>query len=443
MQAWESFLGILQQHFGDETFSKWIRPLKLVHFDACNLYLEAQNSFQIEWFEEHVRAKAKQLLHNNNSHPIKIHITCGEIEPRVRKEVKKEVTPEKPSFVLIRDSLLEEMSQETFIFSPSNRILSSLLESFIDKAESLDFNPLYFHGEACCGKTHFLQAFAHCFRKKGYKTLYVRAETFTENVVHAIRTGNMLDFRNEHRHVDVLIVDNIQYLAKKAATQEEFFHTFNTLHSQGKQIILSADTPPSLLQDIEPRLVSRFEWGLVLPIHKLEKEYLLEMLKSRSKSLSFPVSDAVLKFLVETFSSSIKALQKSLDALVLRSSNTLSKMNSVQLAKDILSDLIRLEQKVVLNPERIVVCVANFFSLNAKDILSKSQTQECTAPRQIAMFLCRKELKMPFARIGEFFKRDHSTVMSSVKSVEERVKKQDKETLAILTSIKKTMLQVA
>ncbi len=251
----------------------------------------------------------------------------------------------------------------------------------------------------------------------------------------------MLDFRKKHRHVDVLIVDNIQYLAKKSATQEEFFHTFNALHSLGKQIILSADSPPSLLYEIEPRLVSRFEWGLVLPIHKLEKQYLLQMLKNRSISLSFPVSDSVLKFLIDTFSSSVKALQKSMDALVFRSSNIPSMTISTQMAKDLLVDLINLEKKTVLNPNCIVLCVANSFSLHAKEILSKSQTQECTAPRQIAMFLCRKELKMPFAKIGEFFKRDHSTVMTSVRSVEEKVKKQDRETIATLASIKQKMLQ--
>ena len=323
MQAWESFLRILQQHFGDETFLKWVRPLKLIHFDACNLYLEAQNSFQIDWFEEHVRVKAKKEFLNNNFRPIKIHITSSEIERREKKLVKKVDLQEKAPFVLVRDPLLEEMSRESFVFSPANQILDSLFINLIEKETIYsEFNPLFFYGESCCGRSHLLQAFAKGFQKKNLRTLYVKAETFTENVIHAIRSSNMLDFRKEHRHLDVLIVDNIQYLAKKSATQEEFFHTFNSLHGQGKQIILSADTPPALLRDIEPRLISRFEWGLVLPIHKLEKEYLLQMLKIRCKNLSFLVSDAVLKFLIDTFSSSIKALQKSLEALILRTSKT-------------------------------------------------------------------------------------------------------------------------
>jgi chromosomal replication initiator protein len=190
------------------------------------------------------------------------------------------------------------------------------------------------------------------------------------------------------------------------------------------------------LGDIEPRLVSRFEWGLVLPIHKLEKEYLLQMLKMRSKHLDFQVSDSVLKFLIDTFPSHIKSLQKSLEALVLRTSKIKAESITTTRAKEVLFDLIELEKKQVLSPERIVTCVAHFFSLNKEEILGRSQTQECVLPRQIAMFLCRHALKMPFTRIGDHFKRDHSTVMTSVRSIEEKIQEQDQEILGALASIK-------
>ncbi len=436
MQAWESFLSTLQIQLGDEAINKWLRPLKVVHFDACNLYLEAQNSFQIEWFEEHVRSKAKGQFRNNNAHPIKIHLTSAEIELREKKEKKAHPTPIPPPFHLTKDTLHPEMTSENFIINPSNQIIASLLAYTQKKDWQSEFNPLFFHGAPCCGKTHLLQAFAHCFQSQNLRVLYIKADTFTENVVHAIRTGNMQDFRKEHRHADVLIVDDVEHLAKKSATQEEFFHTFNTLHGQGKQILLSADVPPSLLQDIEPRLISRFEWGLVLPIHKLEKEHLTLMLKTRCKTLSFPLSESVLHYLVETFSSNIKSLQMSLEALVLRTTHMRSRSLSVSQVQELLSDLLEQEKKQELTPRQIIVCVAGFFSLSPEEILSKSQTQECAIPRQIAMFLCRKELKMPFTRIGEHFKRDHSTVMSSVRSVEEKIQKQDKELTSNLMLIK-------
>jgi chromosomal replication initiator protein len=331
------------------------------------------------------------------------------------------------------------MTAENFIVSPSNQILSSLLTTAKQPEWKSEFNPLFFYGASCCGKTHLLQAFAHNFQNQNLHVLYIKAETFTENVVHAIRTGNMQDFRKEHRHADVLIVDDVEHFAKKSATQEEFFHTFNTLHSQGKQILLSADTSPSLLQNIEPRLISRFEWGLVLPIHKLEKEQIIRMLKTRCKTLSFPLSEAVLHFLLETFSSNIKSLQKSLEALVLRTTHVRSSSLTVSQVKDILSDLMEYEKKNALNPHQIVNCVSSFFSLSPEEVLSKSQTHECTLPRQIAMFLCRSELKMPFTKIGEHFKRDHSTVMTSVRSVEDKIQKQDKELNSILVLIKHKM----
>lgn len=442
MQAWESFLKTLQEHFGDGTFSKWLRPLKLVHFDAANVYLEAQNSFQIEWFEEHVRPKAKEKLIGSNFRPIKIHITCGEVETREKVTKKQAEYPKPTPFVFIKDPLLDEMVEENFIFSPTNQILSSLLKTFkAQEKPSSEFNPLFLHGPSCSGKTHLLQAFTVALLKKNIKALYVKAETFTENVVGAIRSGNMHDFRKAHRHVDVLIFDNVQYLAKKAATQEEFFHTFNALHSQGKQILLSADAPPALLGDIEPRLISRFEWGLVLPIHKLEKEYLLQMLKMRSKHLDFPLSESVLKFLIDTFPSHIKSLQQSLDALVLRTSKITTESITAARAKEILFDLIALEKKQVMSPERIVTCTAHFFSLNKEEILGRSQTQECVLPRQIAMFLCRHELKMPFTKIGDHFKRDHSTVMTGVRAIEEKIQEQDPELNRALVSIKHQMGQ--
>lgn len=438
MQAWESFLKTLQQQVGDETFSKWLAPLKLVHFDACNLYLEAQNSFQIEWFEEHIRAKAKKEFRNNNSRPIKIHITSSEIEAKSKKTKKEsEETKEEP-YSISRDSLLSEMTEETFIFSSSNQILSAILKSLQLPNSTPEFNPLFFYGGFCSGKTHLLQAFANALQKKGMQALYVKAETFMQNMIQAIRSGSMPDFRREYRHVDVLIFDDVQYLGKKAATQEEFFHTFNALQSQGKSIILSSDTLPSLLQDIEPRLISRFEWGLVLPIHKLEKQDLLRMLKTRTKSLNFPLSDVVLRFLIETFSSSLKSLQQSVDALVLRSKIS-ARSISIHTVQELLKDLIEVEKKQVLNPKRIVQSVAHFFSLNSEEILGKSQTQECTLPRQIAMFLCRSELKMPYTKIGEHFKRDHSTVITSVRSIEEKLKDQDNEISSTLVSIKQQL----
>jgi chromosomal replication initiator protein len=446
MQAWESYLGTLQAQLGDETIAKWLRPLKVVHFDACNLYLEAQDSFQIDWFEQHIRPKAKKEFVNKNARPIKIHLTSAELEPAVL-EKKETIAAPSPSssFTLIESSLFNHMTIDQFIFGTSNQMLRSLIDAISDPAKAKEnvFNPLFFHGAPSSGKTHLLQALTHLFRKNGLKALYVKTETFTDNVVNAIRSGNMLDFRKAHRQIDALIFDDVHLLAKKTATQEEFFHTFNALHSQGKQIILSAHELPSFLEGIEPRLISRFEWGLVFPIQKLEKSDLLKMLQKRCEHLCFPLPEATLKFLIGTFSSSLQSLQRSLEALALRAQKIPSKSLSSFIAADLLKDLMAQEQLQILSPEKILFKVADFFDIPSEEILGRSQTQEYTAARQLAMFLCRTQLKMPFTKIGEYFKRDHSTVISSVRLIEEKMKNQEKDVLSALFQIKQKLGQTS
>jgi chromosomal replication initiator protein len=262
-------------------------------------------------------------------------------------------------------------------------------------------------------------------------TCYVKMETFTENVVAAIRTGNMQDFRRAYRSVDVLIVDDVHTLSKKTATQEEFFHTFNTLHTIGKQIVLSANCAPAFLQEIEPRLISRFEWGIALPPGILNKEELIRMIEGRLSALEFPLNKKVIEFLLETFSYHLKSLHKAIEALVLRAHTAKHAIKSITLretdVKEILKDLIDQTKQQLLNPQKIVQSVAEHYGIKSEDILGKSQSQDCALPRQIAMYLCRHRLKMPYTQIGQFFKRDHSTVISSVNNINDKKGDQESE----------------
>jgi chromosomal replication initiator protein len=448
MQTWKTFLDALQNELGAETIAKWLRPLKVVHFDAGNLYLEAQDSFQIEWFEEHVRPKAQKKFVNNNFRPIKIHISIASLpsHPSNKQTNKKKIETPSPSFTLTVDPLDPSFLFDQFIISSENKIVFQLLTRLTEEPSPSmigQFNPIYLYGSSSTGKTHLLQALASAYQKKNKTILYIRAETFTENVVNAIRSGNMQDFRKAHRHVDVLIFDDVHQLAKKNATQEEFFHTFNSLHMQGKQIVLSSNVPPALLQEIEPRLVSRFEWGITLPLVKLEGEDLFHMVKQRCNALHFPLQESIVRFLLESFSYNLKSLHKSIEALIFRCHTERQSIPSSSLTlahvKALIKDLIEEEKKQVLNPNRIISFVAHFYTLTPQEILSKSQTHECTLPRQVAMYLCRHELKMPFARIGQFFDRDHSTVISSVKIIEDKIMAQEKETCSAILSIRRNL----
>jgi chromosomal replication initiator protein len=292
------------------------------------------------------------------------------------------------------------------------------------------FNPLYLYGPTGCGKTHLLMSLTQTFRAQGLRSIYVRAEQFTDHVVTAIRAGEMSTFRQAYRNTDLLIVDDVHVFSRKGATQEEFFHTFNTLHLEGKQIILSANCAPQELQLIEPRLVSRFEWGIVLPLKPLLAEELKYMLQVKSQALHFFLPAKVLEFLLETFTSNPKALIKAFEALVLRlhldAHHSIQNL-TVSAVKALLSDLLIEEQKSALTPPKIIQAIAEHYGIRTEDILGKSQTRECALPRQLAMHLCREKLKMPFMKIGDLFSRDHSTVMASVKSIQKSLKEDHRD----------------
>lgn len=433
MRAWEEFLSLQEKELGKETVEKWLRPLKVVRFDACNLYLEANDSFKTIWFEEHMRHRVRKYLHNNNNKQIKVHLSiANQKTPPAQK--KPASPPTSATFKLTFDSLDTESLFETFVTAPNNLLAYKLLKECGESNPlSLNFNPIYLFGRAGTGKTHLLMAAANQLKNRGMKVIYVRADTFTEHVVSAIRSGEMQAFRKTYRTTDALLIDDIEIFSKKRATQEELFHTFNTLHTEGKQIILTADCPPQELKQVAERLISRFEWGIVIPLQMLEKEQMRVALEKKIKKAGFPLQKTVIDFLLETFGGNMKSLIRAVDALMLRShlnkpvSAVSDRALSPQAAKQFLSDLIQEEERAVLTPGKIIRSVAEHYGIHADDILGKSQSRECALPRQIAMHLCRNQLKLPYMKIGDIFDRDHSTVISSVRQIQQEIEKKNYE----------------
>jgi len=284
-------------------------------------------------------------------------------------------------------------------------------------------------------------AAAHKLVKQGLNVFYVHAETFTEHVVKAIRSSQMQKFRDIYRHQDVLIIDDIHHFARKSATQEEFFHTFNTLHTAGKQILLSSHLPPNRLEEVEPRLISRFEWGIQLHVEKLEKNALKQMLVKRSTLLQCPLDAAAVDFIIDSFRPIPSSINRALDALILRSHLAGKTQQSISLlaAEKTLRDLIEAEQSRATTPEKIIAAAAAHFGISTEDILGKSHAQEYALPRQIAMHLCRTQLNLPFMKIGGVFSRDHSTVMTSVKQIQQRLEQFDKEIISAIAEIQKKL----
>jgi len=409
VKEWQQFLSRLEQELGSDVVQKWMPTV--IRFDAANLYLKARDSFQVNWFEEHVRPKIKGLL-NNNDRPIKIHL-----------ETEKTPSPEKEGpkggLSFSQTPLDPEMTLENFLAAGKNIVPHKLL------TEDSPFNPIYLYGVEGSGKTHLLMGAAHELKKQGKKVLFVKAETFTEHVVQAIRLGQMIEFRKIYRDIDVLIIDDIHIFSRKTATQEEFFHTFNTLHTTGRLIILSANVPPMRLSEIEPRLISRFEWGISLGLEKGDVE---SIIIKKAELWKIPLSEELKEYLLKNFPKNpIMALQ----ALALRAKG--AEVSCVA-AEAILKDLLAKEKEKAITSEHIVKAVANHYGITSVDLLGKSQMREYALPRQVAMYFCREQLKWPFQKIGELFGRDHSTVMSSVKQIQKAIDEKKIEAIGEIAS---------
>jgi chromosomal replication initiator protein len=389
MKEWDRFLAQLEKELGLEIVQEWMP--RLIKFDAGNIYLEARDSFQLNWFEEHVRPKLKGLV-NNNQRPIKVHLLDLK---------KKNGAPEEP-LTFNPDPIDAEMSLGNYLPGEMNRVPHQLL------LESGPFNPIFLFGPKGVGKTHLLMGAALHLQSQGKKVFFVRAETFTGHVVQAIRLGQMQKFRKVYRDIDALIIDDIQVFSKKTATQEEFFHTFNTLHTLGKTIIISSEVAPTHLNEIEPRLVSRFEWGISLALQRIDPK---EIIKKKGGLWKMEIGEDLIEMLIAKFPNDpILPLQ----ALAFRSKGGVI---TPVVAEKLLKDLLLKAEEQALSKEKIIKAVAAFYGVTGEDLLGKSQMKEFAFPRQVAMYLFRERLKWPFQKIGEFFGRDHSTVMGSAKQI--------------------------
>ncbi|MGA8164688.1 MAG: DnaA/Hda family protein [Waddliaceae bacterium] len=458
MQAWENFLKKQENELGAETVDKWLRSLKIIRFDACNLYLEAKDFFHVMWFEEHIRKKVLKSLVNNNKHQIKVHLTTHEngSSPSKKKVYKQKTSLSFPvSFPIIFDELDPHCTLENTIAS-ENQLLAYKLLCKITNYDPISatiipvenhlaaFNPIFLFGDEGTGKSHLLMAATHALRSCGFNVIYARAETFTKHVVSAIRGGEMSTFRQTYRNTDVLLIDDVQFFSRKSATQEELFHTFNALHLSGKQMIFSADCAPGELLYIEPRLVSRFEWGIVLPLSPLSQEEIGKLLEKKIEAMNIQLHPTIQEFLLSTFLTS-RSLTQAIEALALRhylkqqQENSPSSPLTLQTAKELLMDMIKKEKDTTLTSEKIIDTVSDYFGVSSGDIVGKKQTRNFTLPRYISMYLCREKLKASYTSLGKLFFRNHSTIMTGIKQIKEGIENNDKEITGPFCSIEKKL----
>ena len=311
----------------------------------------------------------------------------------------------------------------------------------VAEAPAASYNPLYLYGGVGLGKTHLMHAIGNEILRnnKNSKILYVTSENFTNQLINAIKDNTNDQFRNKYRSIDILLIDDIQFIAGKERIQEEFFHTFNTLYESGKQIILSSDKPPKDIQLLEDRLKSRFEWGIMADISNPDYETRLAILRKKAQLDNILIDDEILSTIATRIDSNIRELEGTLNKLIATASLTHSPI-TLEMAEKAINDIVSQKEKVI-SSEFIQETVGKYFNINPKDLRGSKRSNDITFPRQIAMYLCRNVANMSLPQIGkDFGKRDHTTVMHACNKIEKDIK-ESKETKLIVESVKNILLE--
>ncbi len=421
-QAWQSVLAQLQMEMPRASFDTWVRDTRPLAYENGMITVGVRNAYARDWLESRLATNVSKLLIEilNSNVAVKFVVSqsdenasSSDLEPAASSI---EITPPEPKPRHV--TLNPRYTFDTYVVGSGNRLAHAACQAVAEKPARA-YNPLFLYGGVGLGKTHLLHAIGNACHSSGLNVLYVSSEEFTNDMINAIRTHTTQAFREKYRSADVLLVDDIQFIAGKESTQEEFFHTFNTLHGQDKQIIVSSDRPPKSLVTLEERLRSRFEWGLTADIQAPDFETRLAILRSKAERTGRHISDEILESIAKRVQSNIRELEGALNRIIAFADLSGSSLtpNLVEVA---LSDLM--PSRGDIEPAHVVDLVARKFNLTSEKLLGRDRTKEVALPRQIAMYLLREEAKISFPQIGEVLGgRDHSTVMSAYDKIKEQL----------------------
>lgn len=408
-EIWSQALEIIREEITEVSFNTWVKPLEPGKIINNQFYLIVQTDFYkdilINRYSSLIKNAVKQVT--TVTYEI-IFIVPGvdDIALEEEKVVKKE--PEAFS----TSTLNPKYVFEEFVIGNSNRFAHAASLA-VAESPAKAYNPLFIYGGVGLGKTHLMHAIGHYIleQNRDAKVVYVSSEKFTNELINSIKDDKNVEFRNRYRNVDVLLVDDIQFIAGKERTQEEFFHTFNALHEANKQIIISSDRPPKEIPTLEERLRSRFEWGLTTDIQAPDFETRIAILRKKAESENYQVNNEVFDFIARKIKSNIRELEGALTRVTAYSSLT-NKEVSVELAHEALKDIISSNRPKQVNIDMIKDVVSQHFNIQIADFDSKRRTRSITYPRQVAMYLCRELTDLSLPKIGEGFGgRDHTTVI--------------------------------
>lgn len=422
-EKWNFILETMKEEYEiqDISFKTWILPLRLYSVSSNTAYIIApMENMGINYIEK------KYLI------PLKVtigEVIGGEIDVKLVSEkdiidnsigINKADNQASPSSEAINMGLKPNYTFETFVVGNNNNLAHAAALAVAETPGHV-YNPLFIYGGAGLGKTHLMQAIAHFIMQNNpaLKVLYVTSETFTNELIESLKNQKMTnqEFRNKYRNIDVLLIDDIQFIIGKESTQEEFFHTFNTLYDANKQIVISSDKPPKEMETLTERLRTRFEMGLTADIQIPTYETKMAILNKKSESEGYSIPDDVKDYVATHIKSSIRELEGALTKLVAFSNLSHQKL-TVEFAEDTLKDLISPEDKREVTPELIIQIVADHFNLTPEDIISQKRNADISKPRQIAMYLCRTMTNTPLEQIGRYFgNRDHTTILHGYKKI--------------------------
>lgn len=418
-QIWEEALKMIEEETSPVSFATWIQPIVPCGIIGNKIILQVKESFLKEIIEKRhlplIRTAIKMVTKNEYD----IMITTEEEQKAGNLH---NLAAEKSAENELARNLNPKYVFDSFVVGNSNR-MAHAASLAVAESPAQAYNPLFLYGNSGLGKTHLMHSIGHFIldRNPQAKVLYVTSETFTNELINSIQNNKNEEFRNKYRNIDVLMIDDIQFISKKEGTQEEFFHTFNALYESNKQIIISSDRPPKEIKTLEDRLRSRFEWGLIADVQPPDYETRIAILKKKAERDNLTVPDDVMAYIAKNIASNIRELEGALTRIVAFATLTNQDI-SIALAENSLKDIFSENSATPLTPELIQQVVAEYYNIRVEDIQGSKKPKNIAFPRQVSMYLCRKLLDISLPKIGESFGgRDHTTVIYAISKIEKQL----------------------
>jgi len=422
---WSKILEILEKETSQQNFSTWLKPIKFKNIDSTNINIAVNNKFFSDWIRENYKERIERIYETKYGEKKYLVINIEEFKKEITKKNNNEIKSKKPIEISVNTftNINNKYLFNNFVCGPSNQFAHAASLAVANNPATT-YNPLFIYGGVGLGKTHLIHAIGNEIIKnnKKFKVSYYSSEKFMNELVNCIRYGKMEEFRTKFRNMDVLLIDDIQFIAGKERTQEEFFHTFNALYESHKQIIVTSDKFPKEIPGLEERLRSRFEWGLIADIQAPDVETKLAIVKIKADQNNIKITDEIAYFLANSITSNIRELEGLLIRIGAFSSLTSTPID-ITMAKSVLKDVL-IEKNKEITVEEIQKTVANYFNTKISDIKSSKRHKSLVLPRQISMYITRKLTDLSYPEIGaNFGGKDHSTIIYAIKKIEKLIDK--------------------